>query len=71
MLNPPLLILSPQPINLNHQQEEQIRILNTLKGAGGGAADDDDDSDGLDPDHPDTCKICMDALVDVSFVRAG
>ncbi|CBJ26354.1 conserved unknown protein [Ectocarpus siliculosus] len=48
---------------------EQIRILNALKGSGGGGMDDDDeDSDGLDPDHPDTCKICLDALVDILFL---
>ncbi|CAM9717496.1 unnamed protein product, partial [Hapterophycus canaliculatus] len=39
-------------------------------GSSGGpaAADDEDDSDGLDPDHPDTCKICMDATVDILFL---
>eukprot|EP00903_Cladosiphon_okamuranus_P010591 g10015.t1 len=53
-------------------EAEEIRILNGLKvsggGGGGGAADDEEDSDGLDPDHPDTCKICMDALVDILFL---
>ncbi|CAB1099859.1 unnamed protein product [Ectocarpus sp. CCAP 1310/34] len=48
---------------------EQIRILNALKGSGAGGVDDsDEDSDGLDPDHPDTCKICLDALVDILFL---
>ncbi|CAM9434355.1 unnamed protein product [Scytosiphon promiscuus] len=65
-------------------EAEQERILSVLKradgvggdgggdggGGGGGpaAADDDEDSDGLDPDHPDTCKICMDAIVGILFL---
>ncbi|CAN0026433.1 unnamed protein product [Ectocarpus sp. 6 AP-2014] len=52
------------------------RVATVVRGASGGMAtpveveddDDDDDSDGLDPDHPDTCKICMDALVGILFL---
>ncbi|CAM9299321.1 unnamed protein product [Ectocarpus sp. 12 AP-2014] len=53
------------------------RVVTVVRGTSGGVAtpvevedddDDDDDSDGLDPDHPDTCKICMDALVGILFL---
>ncbi|CAM9786285.1 unnamed protein product [Ectocarpus sp. 4 AP-2014] len=53
------------------------RAVTVVRGTSGGVAtpvevedddDDDDDSDGLDPDHPDTCKICMDALVGILFL---
>ncbi|CAN0395757.1 unnamed protein product [Laminaria digitata] len=40
--------------------EEQMRILNALNA--------DPDSDGLDPDDAATCKICMDAIVDILFL---
>ena len=43
-------------------QGEVRRILNALN------SNEDSDSDGLDPDHPMTCKICMDAIVEVSLV---
>lgn len=37
-----------------------IRILNALKSPA-----DEDSDDGLDPDDPHTCKICLDAIVEV------
>lgn len=45
-------------------QNEKRRILQALKSGDGD--DSGSDSDGLDPEHPDTCKICLDAVVEVS-----
>lgn len=51
------------------QQNTGGAVLNNFGGGQHGppaaAEDAGEDSDGLDPDHPDTCKICMDRLVGV------
>lgn len=46
-----------------HEQNEMVRILNALKSTA-----DEDSDDGFDPDDPHTCKICLDATVEVCCV---